>query len=55
MGRDVLEAAKRLKDASPEELQLIAKHDWDMIREVAAIAFAYFPKPDRTNTPTPNG
>lgn len=44
MSRDILEAAKRLRDASPEELRLIAKHDWDMIREVAGIAFAYFPK-----------
>lgn len=43
MSRDILEAAKRLKDANPEEIQLIAKHDWDMIREVAAYAFAYAP------------
>ncbi len=45
MSRDILEAAKRLKDATPEEIQLIAKHDWDMIREVAATCAAYMPKP----------
>jgi hypothetical protein len=39
--RNLLEAAKRLKDADPEELQLIAKHDWDMIRDVAVVAFAH--------------
>lgn len=44
--RDIKEAAARLKDASPEEIQTIAKHDWDMIREVAAVAFAYAPQPE---------
>lgn len=34
--RNIAEAAKRLQDASAEDIQLIAAHDWDMIREVAA-------------------
>ena len=40
MSRNIHEAAARLKDATPEEIQLIAKHDWDMIRDVAAFAIA---------------
>lgn len=43
-GRNIIEAAQRLKDASPDEIQTIARHDWDMIREVAAAAFAYTPR-----------
>lgn len=43
-GRDIHEAARTLKDSAPEELQMYAKHDWDMIREVAAVAFAYGPR-----------
>jgi hypothetical protein len=39
--RDIKEAAERLKNATPEELQTIAKHDWDMIREVAATCLAH--------------
>ena len=45
MSRNIHEAAARLKDATPEEIQLIAKHDWDMIRDVAAFAIALGSQP----------
>lgn len=36
MSRNLREAAQRLKDPTPEEIQLIAARDWDMIRDVAS-------------------
>ena len=41
MSRDIAAAAERLANATPEELQTIARHDWDMIREVAAMCLAH--------------
>lgn len=49
MSRDIIAAAKRLKDAGVGEILMIAQHDWDMIREVAAVAFAYAPRPKFAN------
>lgn len=45
MARDMIAVAKRLKDATPEDIQMFAKHDWDMIRDLAIVALAYMPNP----------
>lgn len=41
--RNIWEAAERLANASPDDLRLIATHDWDMIRDVAAFLSAMAP------------
>lgn len=40
MSRNIIDAALRLSKASAEEIQTIAAHDWDMIREVATVFLA---------------
>ena len=40
MSRDILEAAVTLRDASATEIQTIALHDWDMIRDLATMFIA---------------
>lgn len=37
MPRNIVDSARRLAGASAEEIQSIAAHDWDMIRELATV------------------
>lgn len=55
IGRNIHEAATRLKDAAPEELQEIATHDWDMIRDVAAEYLATPSPPTEAEGDTDDG
>lgn len=45
MARNIRSAARYLMEASASEIQTIALHDWDMIRDVASWALAYGPQP----------